>query len=57
MFHKLEVRDRSQSLVGGPDAKKGALKHFDLLRGGLEKNDHKFSCENWIYKISYGVDP
>ena len=43
------IKDCSQTLVGGTDAKKGALKSFDPPRVGPWKNDHKFSWENWVY--------
>ena len=36
---------------------KGGLKSFDPSKGGLEKNDHKLSWENWGEMIFYGVDP
>ena len=46
MFSKLELRDRSQTLCWGPDAKKGALKIFEPCKGGPWKNYHKFSSKN-----------
>ena len=43
MITKMPVRDRSQTLGGGLDVKKGALKSSDPPTGALKKNDHKFS--------------
>ena len=39
----------------GAWSKRGALK---VLAWGEDwKNDHKFSWENWVYMIFYGIDP
>ena len=56
---KYTVRHRSQTLVGlawsknktKQNKKKGGLKIFDSCKGGLEKNDHKFSSKNWVYML------
>ena len=39
------TRDRSQTIVGGPDAKRGSLKVRTIVSGALKKY-HKFSTEN-----------
>ena len=33
-------------LLGGPDAKRGALKSFDPRKGGGPEKNHQFSSEN-----------
>ena len=50
------IRDHSQTLVGGADAKRGPLK-FLTLASGPSKNYHKFSSKNWVYMLFYGVYP
>ena len=37
------------------DAKRGALKIFELSKGVFEKN-YKFSGKNLVYMLFYGVD-
>ena len=41
-YFSINVRDRLQLLTRGPDAKR-YLKSIDPVKGGLEKNHHKFS--------------
>ena len=42
-------------LLGGVDAK-GVLKILHPCKGPWKKY-HQFSSENWVYMLSYGVDP
>ena len=37
--------------------KEGPLNFLTLVRRALKKNYPKFSGENWVYMLFYGVDP
>ena len=52
----LPLKDHLQTLVGGPDAKRGPFKFLPLVRGVLKKNYHKFSSKNWVYMLFYGIE-
>ena len=49
------IRNRSQTLLGGPDAKRGPLKFLTLVRGGPEKNTTDFPLKIEFTCFSMGL--
>ena len=49
------LRDSSQTLVRGPDGKRGPLKFLVLLRGALKKNTTNFPVKKWVYMLFMGL--